>query len=403
MRKKGGLIPSKFKFDKWTKTKPLSSISNEIYNKIKLISINKDNFIPFGSWTYKSQLYPGDVDLMEASEKCCDRDTAVKYFVKEIQKIVKNVLNERLIYLGDVKAGIDKRFNIDIGNIIYDSNIKIIGYNPNNIKSHLNQLYQSSLLNQDEYKYALDLIQNNISVIDYEKLSDFLRSKWLLRWNATELLNGYKILIGNKKYSLADAIQDNTMTKIDIWGNINNRFVEITNVYMLYYVNKEGERVLLNFENDLSLMIQKLHEEAMKFLYSPTYFNPFKMVKRIWSISRITKRYDIIKILTPFMQSDLGRLSQLKSEIETIISILENVKSPPKKTIYEQIDNFRTRFANIYQIDFDEEALDNIIISIVENKNTEYSIENLKYVLKYIKGLINSHTMEFLENSPQLF
>jgi hypothetical protein len=127
------------------------------------------------------------------------------------------------------------------------------------------------------------------------------------------------------------------------------------------------------------------------------------MVKRIWSISRITKRDDIVKILTPFMQSDLGRLSQLKSEIETIISILENIKSPPEKTIYEQIDNFRTRFANVYQIDFDEEGMDNIIISILQKRDTSYSIENLKYILKYVKGLINKHTMEFLENSPQLF
>jgi hypothetical protein len=103
------------------------------------------------------------------------------------------------------------------------------------------------------------------------------------------------------------------------------------------------------------------------------------------------------------MQSDLGRLSQLKSEIETIISILENIKSPPEKTIYEQIDNFRTRFANVYQIDFDEEGMDNIIISILQKRDTSYSIENLKYILKYVKGLINKHTMEFLENSPQLF
>lgn len=399
MKRKGGSTPFDFNFEKWTKTKPKSSISNDIQDKINIITMNPDNYIPFGSWTYKSQLYPGDVDLMEAAEHCCDRESAVKYFVGEIKKIVRKILKVKLLYLGDVKAGIDERYVVDIGKIEYGPSTKITGYDPKYIIKQIVKLAGDGLLTKDEVMKLGAMLKDNISVEDFEKLSDFFRSKWLLRWNAKELLNGFKVLPGKLKYTLGDAIQDNTMTKIDLWGQINARFIEITNVYMLYYIDEYGQRVLLNFENDLRLMVQKLTDEANKFLYSPTYFNPFKMIKRIWSISRITGNKEMIKKLTPFMQSDMGRLSQIKSEIETLIGILENVKRPPVKTIYKQIDSFKSRFANVYQVYFEEDKVDGILSSILSKQNTKYTIEHLEYILKYVKLVINTNTMEFINNT----
>lgn len=377
--------------------KPKSSVSNEINDKIKLLSFDINNIIPFGSWVYKSQLYPGDIDLMETSYKCCSASEASKYFVKKIQGIVEKILKTRLVYLGDIKAGIDHRYKIDIGEIKYGPINRIYGYNPQKVNEELIKLYNDGLITKDELDEAREYNNNTGSIKYYENLYTFLRKKWLLRWNQNEILQGYKILRGGVKYTLEKALQDNTLTKIDIWGLIGNKFTEITNVYMLFYIDNNGNNILLNYKKDIRLLIKELTEDAQKLIYSPNFYSPFKAIKRIWSRSRILRDYRKVKIITPFMQTDVGRLSQIKSEIETLIFILGSVKSPPIKTIYKQIDGFKTRLANVYQIDFDEEMIDNIITSIINNKNKIDTINKLEYMYKYFASLIDKYSQQFLK------
>ena len=387
--------------------KPKESLGKDTKNIMAVIAMNYDNLVPFGSWTYKSQLYPGDIDLIEEDSKCCNKEDALKFFVKSIQRIVKKIKNTRKVYLGDIKAGIDYRFKLNIGKVKYTgfNQGNIIGYNYLKTKDEVKNLYNNKLLSKQEFAEINKLVKPNLTVEEFETLYDLLRDKWLLRWSYNEIMDGYKILIGDLKMPLIVAINQPTMTKIDIWTNLRGRFIEVTNVYSLYYEDKKGNRELLNFTNNIINLQEDLKKEVAKYAFSKKYFKPFKMVKRMWSISRMTKDLNLTNFLTTFMQSDIGRLSQITSDLETIVSVLENVKNPPISSILTEIDNMKERFSNIYEIDINSENAYHIFDSILRNKkkvnkkNLNKIIILIEGLIKYFKVIINENTINYLENN----
>lgn len=380
--------------------KKMNSINKQILKGIKTISKNKNNITPFGSWIYKSQLYPGDVDLIELEEHCCDLKTALKAFVKDTQKIVKNIMKTRGTYIGDIKAGIDLAFKINIGQLLFDKigNYKIVGYDATKIREDFTELYDLKIISKKELNDYLKYVPDQIDQLGYEELYEKLREKWLLRWSGDEILQGYKTVSGDRIITLAEAINMPTMTKIDMWQKVNERFLEFSNVLVYYLINENGERTLLNYANDPFDMVNQLKYEVQKYAFSITNYKPFKMVKRMWSIARQNKDYKLIELLTPLMATDLGRLSQITSEIETLILILNNVNSPPMQSILDQIDNFKYRLNNVFELDV---GMDSVIKTIdlitkrVKNTKTNrnYIIERLKELKKHFQKIINENTI----------
>jgi predicted nucleotidyltransferase len=92
-----------------------NSITDQIKDMIKLISKNKNKSEIFGSYVYRSQFYPSDIDIHEVIRTTPTRPESIyKSAAKALQNIVKDVKKRRGIYYGEVKAGIDERFLIDI-------------------------------------------------------------------------------------------------------------------------------------------------------------------------------------------------------------------------------------------------------------------------------------------------
>lgn len=383
-----------------TAKKLATSIPKSINKAIGMISLFPENVSPFGSWVYKSQLYPGDIDLIETDIETGKKSDVIDFYVKGLQKIISSLSRRKNTYIGDIKAGLDEIFMINIGHLRFDKNgnYDIIDYHPNEIKQKLHYLYNKELLSPEEIERLLPLVKNSPTVEDHDNLSDELREFWLLRWTPKEILKGFKILSGDRIFHLSKAIQQPTMTKIDMWYLLNDRWIEITNVFVFFIKNRNGQEELLNFANDIPNLDKALKKEIEKYAFHKKYFKPFKMVKRIWSLSRM-KHYDtIIKNLTPLLQSDLGRLSQINSDIETMISMLETLKKPPLVSIRHEIDYLRYRLGNIYEIDWDEKAVDLSIIEAEKLKKTPHQrIEILKKLKKYFSDLIGSYTIDYLK------
>jgi hypothetical protein len=103
------------------------------------------------------------------------------------------------------------------------------------------------------------------------------------------------------------------------------------------------------------------------------------------------------------MQTDLGRLSQINSEIETLIMILINVKSPPMASIIRQIDNFKWRIGNIFEIDINAESIIKTLDDLINKKknivnNKKFIVEVLDDMHTFFKKIIASETMRVLKN-----
>lgn len=383
--------------------KPRSSISNEVQKAINVISFDKENVVPFGSWIYKAAPFPGDIDLIETDTKCCDRDDTISFFAKGFQKIVKRIIRTKGFYLGDIKAGLDDAFIVDMGELKFDKNgvSSIIGYNMYKVLEQLKHLHDEDILNSDDYESMLKLTKQNINQQDFEELYDMIRDKRIVRWTGPEISSGFKLLPGNRKITLKHAIAQQTISKIDMWTLINGRFQEVTDLYTFIFKNIKGETEVLNYENDIEHLEESLKIEIQKYAFSKKFFKPFKMVKRMWSLARITKDLRMVKILTPLVQSDVGRLSQMNSDIEVIIDILAKVKSPPLPSILKEIDNFRPRLANAYEINIDEQRLDDMIVDILKHKNNtvkdkKYIINELHKIKEYLAILIKNETVKYL-------
>jgi hypothetical protein len=103
--------------------------------------------------------------------------------------------------------------------------------------------------------------------------------------------------------------------------------------------------------------------------------------------------------LNEILNSDLGRIYSVISDTDTIIFILENMKSIPHKRIEVEIQQFRKRLANIYTLDkwitLELPILKHInsIQFIKSRKELIESLTKLKIILNHI---LNYYSLQFL-------
>jgi hypothetical protein len=380
-------------------TKPKSSYTESQNKAIALVSLNENNVIPFGSFTYRAQQYPGDIDVMEQVPVCCSKEEAIKVMEKGLKDLVKKIDKLRGYYLGDVKVGLDLIYNIDIGQW---QNGVLYNYDYESIVNQINYLHDNGYFNDIDYNQLINTIKIHPTHDEHDEFYEELRKHFVLRWSDKELLQGYKIVLPNRKITLKQALEHKTMVKIDIWAPVNGKYLEVSNFYILIELTNDGKHVLVNLPQDyLDTFEQSIKKEVEKLFYSKVYYKPFKLVKRLWSLARINKDLKMIYYLTPLISSEASLLSQVNSEIDTLILMLENLVSLPIKTMINQIDLFRSKFSTLIEIDYKEEQnIDHIISNIVENyenMSRNELINDLKFIKKYNTQLINDFTISYLK------
>lgn len=127
--------------------------------------------------------YPGDIDIFERYSACCSKEDVKQKMAKAIQTIVLKLKTYPDAYLGDFKAGEDKRLMINIGK--WEDN-KLVGFDPEHVKQEVARLRKSRLITRDDAKYILTLtkkLASSLSHDDYEELSDSVRKQVVLRWS----------------------------------------------------------------------------------------------------------------------------------------------------------------------------------------------------------------------------
>lgn len=376
--------------------KPLDSYTLEQIQNIKLLSIRKkDPAYPIGSATLRIQKYPGDLDLHDEFIDCCSIDEVVDKFVISLKKIVKAIKKEKLHYFSEFKAGIDLRYDIDIGvchNGIYYPNFDLYKF-------------PQKLLNKNESDIIFAVLaKKNNNGDDYDIINRIFKERRTLRWTEEEVLAAKKKLKGGLVMKLHDAIKMKSLVKIDMISLVNNQFIEVTDVYLLMaeeydYSNNMVVGVPVNYDYDFTdpnetayhLGIE-IQNEIQKLYYSNMFYNPFKMSKRMWVYSRISGYADSIKKLSPLITGDISYLYQLESEITTILRMNELGKDP-MKNIDKTIDILKYKLANILILD-DETLIQMNSMLVKFLKKNDYKI--LDKLKNYMKEIINIYTINEL-------
>lgn len=309
-------------FEENTRIRPKDSYTSGEEKAISLLSFTGEEIdppFPFGSASYVIQKYPGDLDLTQQLVCSGPPDKCVKKLSKELVRIVSDVIDKDCHWITDIKAGIDVRFDMDIGPLV-------MGRWTVNMSS-MDKLL--SMVSKRDKLAVLDIMGSEIGDSEmYDLITKILREYKICRWKPKQILNG-SMKKNGIRISLVDALSMASQCKIDMVSKLNGRYVETTNMFYIGSII-DGELYIINTSYDFTdqgEVIKKytvsMREEIEKFFYSKVWRNPFKGAKRMWAFSRVLEDVPTNNILTPLISGGLSALYQIKSEIGTILLVLE--------------------------------------------------------------------------------
>ncbi len=393
-----GILNNNFsnKADATCSTAPISKRTKydlplRLRNIIDIITVNAET-LPVGTFKYKMFKYPGDVDLFEKIESCCSWNTSKINSALVLQDIVRNINNNPDIIFKDFKAGYDDRFKVYTGNIVNDH---VDDYIASYIRRDITNLYEAQLLNAARYSYLLSLVKDQPSIMDVITLNEELRKHWLIRWNAQEIIAGYKLLAGNYKLYFDIALTQGSIVKLDIVSMIDDRYVEISNFYVILQRDRYGNVKFLSEE--LSDYGRSLIEDVYKYYDT----NTLKSIKRLWMYLAFENRLCDLKLFKDLFSGDIALYSQIVADIEVAIDLLSsNIKTYDQAFLFSSL-NQRINLLDglctnqmIYEAPTDAKAimrnfvkLKDCLISYINTKTNEWLQQRQIYPLKMVSVL----------------
>lgn len=371
-----------------------SDYPNEVLDIFKLLNLNENfkQFVIVGSSGIRSQLYASDYDCMNLIDlKSLDE---IPRYVKKFQENIFKIANTPKLFVGDIKCGEIPEWEILPKNYeINDYDIK--GYSSVRSRMKLNELYNSKIIDKEEYnKYSRLLIPD-------PNAQEFLIMKkeikpHIIRWNIEDVLRGYKILQDGRKYTLEEGFkQPKSLTKVDIIAFVqNSRYTDFSVIYQFRYKGK----IINNGVGDVETEVK---ENLLYHLEKKEYY---KMIKRMFALARATENKKDLEKINPIITGDLGRLYQVVSDIGTLTYLLEFQRNLSIDKIKFEIDNFKYRLGNIYTLDkflTKDEKINNEIKKLSEMPNNTYSrtelLENLEELKENFLNILNDYAFEELK------
>jgi hypothetical protein len=152
---------------------------------------------------------------------------------------------------------------------------------------------------------------NKIQVMDNIIISDFKLGG--MRWTINEIMKGV-----NNGVSFENALQSKSIIKIDIISLINGKFYEISEVYKICIDGK------CNMDYKIDDVINDITTEYTDKVKTGNFM---KALKKMYSIIKLKNLKDPkLDILLDYFNSPIGLLYRNKSELETMLIVIENAK-----------------------------------------------------------------------------
>jgi hypothetical protein len=304
-----------------------SGYPNDAVELLKSMSFTDGkNVNVVGSMSLRSQVYAGDYDAYEKVSFRGTKTLIVKKLVNKFKSIIKSIQKIQLTYVGDIKSG-----SVEEWRIIQKP------YNKEKSLEKLEELYKIKIISKKEFEEGKKRFIKNPSELDLLLLEQDFRPN-IIRWKVWEVLKGFKILKDGRKFTLEEAFQTPTITKLDVMSWVqNNRFTDFS---MIYEFNINGETInpgIKDLEKSILENIYVLHSEKKYY----------KMAKRLFSLAKYKNNTDILEILSPLFNGDLGRLYIVYGDIGTIEDLFEYENNLPYSKLEFEFNQFKGRLSNI--------------------------------------------------------
>ena len=289
-----------------------------------------------GTSSLRSGLYASDYDGFEEVRRNGTKENVLRKLKTDFQAIIKNLRGRKDIFIGDIKAGVIPEWDILGDTKLVDGGVK--DYNHIKSRQRIDELVANRVLTPQEGREAYALTPETLTPADYAAAREGLKYH-IVRWTAPEVLIGRRDLPGGKTFTLEDAFSSPGITKLDTVAFLSgNRFVEMSIIYEFFNKGK----ALNGAPGDLE---ESIKEHIYIYFIAENYF---KMLKRILSLARLTKKESIIKQYLPIVNGDLGRMSLVVNDIDILLYLFATYKNLPESSIRFEVDQFIQRLSNVY-------------------------------------------------------
>jgi hypothetical protein len=411
---------------------PKEGLTKDTQRAIKLIAYDPEEIRVYGSFNYRAQAFPGDLDLVESVILCpkgCSKETALHHFKKVIQEVIRKISNTKDVFIGDIKLCIDNDIysltSRDYWGTVSPDVTEITNFRPVEVRRDLKHMGDAGWIPTQKVKELLNLVgfagetsshEEHISFEKYALLVEEMRNLTVLRWTPKEILQGYKILSGGRRTTIEKALDTcydpktdrGSLVKVDTYIPIDGKYVEVTNLLIAGYINEEKNRTHLTFgefKEDRLIrglpknQIEGLREEIAKyyFHYLPKDDKPIKYAKRIFSLAQLFHDASTARKLADLWHSDINLMNQVKSEVDTLTDLLEFNAKAPLGTIKRQVDAMKAKLIRILTLPIHEEDY-HLIDHITKGTTTRPEMmELLEKLSDSLKERINPAAKKFLE------
>lgn len=394
--------------------KTSSEIPQFVKDEIHLVSYNPaEPPALVGSYSYRLQKYPADIDMINnvSTFKMHGRWHAatsasqiIQSFSNRIRSIAEDIKRTKQHYLLDFKAGADHRYLFTLG-VMRNGVLTIDTDFINNV----NDRYEAGLYSEEEVSeiYSLVNLAPRNGQQAYDGLTKILRKRFILRWSLEEIIAGRKVLPLGVTMKLTTALDQHQLVKMDVAVMVQGRMMEMSNIWsMMYYdITKREYRYMTPLPK-----LENVPYDIEKLYWSDMFYSPYKVVKRIFSYSRLMflrgndsfERY--LRITTGIIGGDLSQLYQIKSELATILDVHELYGHVSAKQTDYQIDGMRARLANNLRLsaqtaDHLATMLEQYLsLSVRSHEEHQVKMEVLSHVKKKLEEIINHSALKYLIN-----
>lgn len=294
-----------------------------------------------GTSGVRSQQYAGDFDGFERVNLTMNSDKeALKSLASRFKEIIRALRGMSNVFIGDIKGGVVPEWRI-LPLTAYVEKTKVVGYNAVQSRKVVDTLKEAGVITREEAEGILRKLLPNLTPVQLIDLKNELKYH-IVRWTPTEVLHGSKKLADGRTYTLEDGFSSPGITKLDVIALVqNNRYTDFS---VIYQFSNNG-RIL----NPEPIDFQKAIKESI--LYYKTKKNPFKVLKREFSLARVQKDEKQLKRLQRLLDSDLGKLYLVMSDIGTLITLLRDHTGIPMEKVRYEIDQFKGRLSTIYSME----------------------------------------------------
>lgn len=337
-----------------------------------------------GSQSIRSQKYAGDYDiynevkLNESSQK-----TAISKIVRKFQSVVAKLKTLSNVFVGDIKAGLVPEWEIITDN--FDD------YDASKSRAHLKALLDEHIITKYEYEDALPFIKADLSRAEWLIAKNNIKFH-IVRWTPALVKLGKQKLRDGRQYTLQEAVQAPSIIKIDAIGLVSsNRFSEFSCIYQIFNKGTPINPIEIDITKSLNDAILSYTEEGKLF----------KVLKRKFSLAKLKNDTKTVKKLNPILQSDLGLLYVIQSDMATLVALLD-YSDAPIDLIKKEMDEFVNRFSNVYSIkEFlkIEPKLIEDIHTALKFKSKARLIARLKVIGDELERVLNNSVKSVLKGS----